>query len=50
MPAKKLNKKNCCFLDGEDRVSRTLRRSGLLKAYLEGNPPDAVLLEGEGMM
>ncbi len=37
MPAKKLNKKNCCFLYGEDLVSLALRREGLLKAYFEGD-------------
>ena len=50
MPAKKLNKKNCCFLYGEDLVSLALRREGLLKAYFEGNPPDPVLFDGEGSL
>ena len=47
MPAKKLNKKNCCFLYGEDLVSLALRREGLLKAYFVGDPPDPVLFDGE---
>ena len=50
MPAKKLNKKNCCFLYGEDLVSLALRREGLLKAYFEGDPPDPVLFDGEGSL
>ena len=50
MSAKKLNKKNCCFLYGEDLVSLALRREGLLKAYFEGNPPDPVLFDGEGSL
>ena len=50
MPAKKLNKKNCCFLYDEDLVSLALRREGLLKAYFEGNPPDPVLFDGEGSL
>ena len=50
MPAKKLNKKNCCFLYGEDLVSLALRREGLLKAYFAGDPPDPVLFDGEGSL
>lgn len=50
MPVKKLNKKNCCFLYGEDLVSLALRREGLLKAYFEGDPPDPVLFDGEGSL
>ena len=50
MPAKKLNKKNCCFLYGEDLVSLAFRREGLLKAYFEGDPPDPVLFDGEGSL
>ena len=43
MPAKKLNKKNCCFLYGEDLVSLALRREGLLKAgYALATIPELV--------
>lgn len=48
MAAGKLNKKNCCFLYGDDLVSISLRKEGLLKAYFHGNPPDATVFDGEG--
>ncbi len=48
MATAKLNKKNCCFLYGDDLVSAALRKEGLLKAYFHGNPPDAVVFDGEG--
>lgn len=48
MAIKKLNKKNCCLLYGDDLVSVSLRREGLLKAYFQGNPPDPMVFDGGG--
>lgn len=48
MAVKKLNKKNCCFLYGDDVVSISLRREGLLQAYFHGNPPEPTVFEGQG--
>lgn len=48
MSTKKLNKKNCCFIYGDDIVSLNLRKDGLLKAYFQGNPPDPVTFDGQG--
>lgn len=48
MAGKKLNKKNCCFLYGDDMVSISIRREGLLQAYFHGNPPEPTVFDGEG--
>ncbi len=48
MATAKLNKKNCCFIYGDDLVSLSLRREGLLNAYFRGNPPDVTVFDGEG--
>lgn len=48
MAGKKLNKKNCCFLYGDDLVSISMRREGLLQAYFRGNPPEPTIFDGQG--
>ncbi len=48
MATQKMNKKNCCFLYGDDLVSASLRKEGLLQAYFRGNPPDVTVFDGEG--
>lgn len=48
MAVKKLNKKNCCFLYGDDLVSISIRREGLLQAYFQGNPPEPTIFDGQG--
>ncbi len=48
MATAKLNKRNCIFLYGDDLVSASLRKEGLLNAYFHGNPPDVTVFDGEG--
>lgn len=44
----KMNKKNCCFLYGDDSVSANIRKDGLIKAYFRGRQPDITVFDGNG--
>lgn len=43
-----MNKKNCCFLYGDDGVSVNIRKDGLIKAYFRGRQPDITVFDGNG--
>ena len=45
---KKTNRKNCCFLYGDDLVSANIRKNGLIQAYFNGNPPEVTQFDGNG--